>query len=187
MLLSSAAPSGGGGKLFSADIWNGSSTQRDITTGVNVASGGWVWIKNRLNGSANYHLAWDTERGPNNWFPISSYDTGGVDANYLNAFNSDGFSLGTSTFVNANADSYVGYSWAEAEGFCDVVKYTGTGQANHAIAHDLGVAPEFMLVKRASGSSAPFAYHSGAGSTKGFEFSEANGPVTSSTLWPKCG
>ena len=41
------------------------------------------------------------------------------------------------------------YSFRRAPGFFDVVAYTGTG-ANRTVSHDLGVAPELMIVKNKS-------------------------------------
>ena len=50
-------------------------------------------------------------------------------------------------------DSMVRYALRRAPGFFDVVCYTGTG-ANQNITHNLGVAPELIICKIRSGSSA---------------------------------
>jgi len=46
------------------------------------------------------------------------------------------------------------YSWMfrRAPGFFDVVAYEGNGTAGHQISHNLGVAPELVLIKRRSSS-----------------------------------
>ena len=51
--------------------------------------------------------------------------------------------------VNADTFSYINYLFRRAPGFFDVVCYTGTG-ANATQAHNLGVAPELMIVKSRS-------------------------------------
>jgi len=48
---------------------------------------------------------------------------------------------------NISGRSYVDYAFKRATGFFDVVAYTGTG-SNTSINHNLGVAPELMIVKR---------------------------------------
>ena len=73
---------------------------------------------------------------------------------YMNGFFS-------STSVNSN---FYGWLFKRATGFFDVVAYTGTG-SNRTIAHNLGVAPEMMIIK-ARESLSPYVagwvvYHSG--------------------------
>jgi hypothetical protein len=50
---------------------------------------------------------------------------------------------------NASASNYVNEVFARAPSFMDVVCYTGTG-SNTTFAHNLGVAPEWMMVKSRS-------------------------------------
>ena len=59
----------------------------------------------------------------------------------------DGVKVGTtSTITNASSNTFINYLFRRAPGFFDVVCYTGTG-ANRTVAHNLGVAPELMIVK----------------------------------------
>jgi len=63
----------------------------------------------------------------------------------------DGVKVGTtSTITNASANTFINYLFRRAPGFFDVVCYTGTG-ANRTVSHNLGVAPELMIVKLRSG------------------------------------
>jgi len=48
---------------------------------------------------------------------------------------------------NISGRSYVDYAFKRATGFFDVVAYTGTGSA-HTEAHNLGVAPELIIIKK---------------------------------------
>ena len=51
-------------------------------------------------------------------------------------------------YGGANLTNYLGYMFRRAPGFFDVVTYTGNGVNPHAISHNLGVAPEMIIVKR---------------------------------------
>ena len=48
---------------------------------------------------------------------------------------------------NYSGDTFVGWNFRRAPGFFDEVCYTGTGISGQAFTHNLGVAPELMLVK----------------------------------------
>jgi hypothetical protein len=54
-----------------------------------------------------------------------------------------------SGYPNSNSESSVQWAWQRAPGFFDVVCYTGTGSAT-TFTHNLGVAPELMIVKSRS-------------------------------------
>ena len=54
--------------------------------------------------------------------------------------------------MNGSGTTYVDYFFRRAPGFFDVVCYTGTGVAT-TVSHNLGVAPELMIVKKRSSSS----------------------------------
>ena len=63
----------------------------------------------------------------------------------------DGVKVGTtSTITNASANTYINYLFKRAPSFMDVVCYSGTGVAKTE-AHNLGVAPELIIVKRRNG------------------------------------
>ena len=68
----------------------------------------------------------------------------------------DGYDLKDSyTYSNANGQNFSSYSFRRAQGFFDVVAYPGTG-STHNINHNLGVAPELIILKNrdASGGGA---------------------------------
>jgi hypothetical protein len=71
--------------------------------------------------------------------------------NYTSEENSDsnvtwGYQNGMFTSTGANANQY-GWLMRRAPSFMDVVCYTGNGTAGRTITHNLGVAPELMLIK----------------------------------------
>ena len=70
----------------------------------------------------------------------------------------DVFDFNNGTYNNALPSSYIGWMFRRAPGFMDVVGYAGTSTASNSgqtqiINHNLGVAPEFIIVKRRTGSS----------------------------------
>jgi len=71
----------------------------------------------------------------------------------LSSFNMDGFSLtGTgASLSNSSGANYINYAMGRAPGFFDEVCYTGTG-VTRTVTHNLGVAPELMIVKSRSGT-----------------------------------
>ena len=62
------------------------------------------------------------------------------------------------------------YFFKRAPGFLDIVTWTGNGVTGRTINHNLGVAPEFMMVKRRSGSENWYIYHKQPGATKAASF-----------------
>ena len=69
-----------------------------------------VWIKQR-NGT-NGHKLDNSRRGAGNFLATNTSDSEGSDGNGLTAFNTDGFSVGSSGSYNGNSDTYVAWQWA---------------------------------------------------------------------------
>ena len=72
----------------------------------------------------------------------------------LSSFNMDGFSLtGTgASLSNSSGANYINYAMGRAPGFFDEVCYSGTGAVGNAVSHNLGVAPELMIIKGRAGT-----------------------------------
>jgi len=80
------------------------------------------------------------------------------------------------------SSSTIYWTFRRAPGFFDVVAYTGTGVAR-TVSHNLGVAPELMIVKRRNGVSSPWAiYHQQLGPTKWLEFTDGSS-LTLTAYW----
>ena len=96
----------------------------------------------------------------------------------------DGVNVGTtSTITNASGNTFINYLFRRAPGFFDVVCYTGTG-ATQNVTHNLGVAPELMILKRRNGVSNWATYAAPLGNTKGFDGPNTDGAAyTSSLVW----
>jgi hypothetical protein len=101
------------------------------------------WEKQR-NGVSNHYLV-DSVRGVSKYLNSDATAVEGTLSTYVTAFNSNGYTMGSSDFATGN--TMVDWLWKESAtaGF-DIVTYTGTG-ANRTVAHSLGVAPSMMIVK----------------------------------------
>lgn len=140
-----------GANYIAATAYTGTAGVQSLSNVVNGVSfqPDFVWIKSRTPDTSN-HALFDSVRGTGKY--LSSNTTGEevANANTLTAFNSNGFSIGTDTgIVNANGTSYIAWQWKESvTAGLDIVSYTGNGAASRPIAHNLGVAPTFIIVKR---------------------------------------
>jgi len=175
--------------VFSTDLYTGNGTSQSITNGVDLSGeGGLVWIKARS--TATGQVLMDTARGFGNY--LSTDGTGGE--NYAGdlgwgsgSFNSDGYTVvqGTNGSINANTETFVGWTFRRAPKFFDVVTYTGTG-ANRTIAHSLGLVPGMIIIKRTDTTESWIVYHRSAGVGTYFNKLELNstGAVFGGTrLW----
>ena len=72
----------------------------------------------------------------------------------VTGFLMNGFSLGSpgGTDLNTSSASEIYYPLKRAPSFMDEVCYTGTGAVGNAVSHNLGVAPELMIIKGRSGT-----------------------------------
>jgi hypothetical protein len=139
-----------GANFMAAKTYTGTGVVQSISNAVNNVSfqPDLVWIKSRTPGATN-HALFDSSRGVTKYLSSNTTTTETTLAQSLTALNADGFSLGTdTTLVNASANSYVAWQWRESiTAGLDIVTYTGNG-ANRTIAHNLGVAPAMVIVKR---------------------------------------
>jgi len=109
------------------------------------------WV--RYRGSAEGIYPEDRLRGANRVLDTTSTALETVQTQFITDFASmTGYSLGTNSGVNGSGLTYINWDFRRARGFFDVVCYTGTG-ATATVSHNLGVAPELMLIKRRSGAS----------------------------------
>jgi len=126
--------------------YTGNGTNRSISS--LGFSPDFVWFKIRQSGS---HALFDTTRGANKI--LSSNTTGSELTAYtdeLTSFDSNGFTLGSSanTFTNTNGSTYVAWAWDEAPiAGMDIVSYTGDGNNNRSVPHNLGVVPSMVIIK----------------------------------------
>jgi hypothetical protein len=100
----------------------------------------------------------------------------------------DGTTTGTASLtsgsgnLNINGHAYIDYFMRRAPGFFDVVGYTGTGVA-HTEAHNLGVAPEMMIVKTRSTAENWIVYHSALTATSYRYLNSSSSSGTTIIAW----
>jgi hypothetical protein len=147
---------------FNTVLYTGNSTARSIT-GVGF-SPDFTWIKRR--DVADDHYLFDSVRTATKYLSSNLTTAETTNAFSLTSFDSDGFSLGTSSTVNSNTNTFVSWNWnaggssatntsgtitstvrANTTAGFSIVTYTGTG-ANATVGHGLGVAPYMIIIKR---------------------------------------
>ena len=154
--------------VFSTYLYDGNGTSQTITNGIDLAGeGGLVWCKPRTIG--NPHYLGDTERGINKFLESNATNaegtssTTGGNTGDVNAYNADGFSVGSTGRVNQAGQSFASWTFRKAEKFFDVVTYTGNGVDNRQIPHNLGSVPAMIIVKSTSSAGQWPVYHQSLG------------------------
>ena len=150
--------------VFSTYLYEGTSAAHTITNGIDLAGeGGLVLLKDRDN-SGN-HALFDTERGAGVLLQSSvnlGQYSGGTD---LSAFNSNGFSLGSTSFIalNTSGTNYASWTFRKAPKFFDCITWTGDGTNNRTLSHNLGCEVGFIAIKRYNGTGNWRNYHRSLG------------------------
>jgi hypothetical protein len=133
--------------VFSTYLYTGNGSTQTITNGIDLAGeGGLVWRKPRTSTTFNDHILMDTLRG-DNYLKTNSTDAEIATTSDFTDFLSDGFSMSSSTRINASGVNYASWTFRKAPRFFDVVTYTGNG-TTQAINHNLGSVPGVIITKR---------------------------------------
>jgi hypothetical protein len=169
-----------GNQFFDATIYTGTAATQNVVN-AGAFQPDLVWTKRRS--VANSHQIFDSIRGVT--AKLSS-DTTAAETSaegQLTSFNTNGFTVPNNAYVNSSPDAFVAWQWKEGatQGF-DIVTYTGTG-SNTTIAHNLGVAPRMMIVKRRSGASDWIVWHSTFAGTEYIALNTTAAKVTGATIW----
>ena len=163
---------------MAVSLYTGTGATQSISNAVNGVSfqPDWVWIKSR--NAAQTHGLFDSNRGVQKLLQSNSTAAELTSSAYLTAFDSGGFSLGTTQFLNGSGDTFVGWQWkaggtavtntagsitssvsANTTAGFSVVTYTGNGTSNATVGHGLGVAPSFFIIKNRSSATDWPVYH----------------------------
>ena len=183
---------------FNTKLYTGNGGTQSIT-GINFKPD-WTWIKQRSG--TEHHILTDAVRGaPKNLYSNLNNAENNT-ATFLTSFNSDGFSLGSSSEVNGNSATYASWNWkANGQGSSNtdgsinttytsanttagfsIISYTGTG-SNATVGHGLGSVPKIMFVKNRDGSNNWMVYSSALGATKYLKLNTTDAASTFSTRW----
>ena len=123
----------------------------------------WVWIKNR-SGTED-HMLYDAVRGVTKDIRANQTNAESTNANSLTAFETDGYSIGSSGNINNNGSNFVGWNWkangagssntdgsitstvsANTTSGFSIVSYTGTG-SSMSVGHGLSQKPDIVIFK----------------------------------------
>ena len=164
---------------FKTLLYNGNGSTQNIT-GVGFKPD-LTWIKNR-NSSAHDHFLFDANRGVQK--RIQSNTTAAeATVSGLTAFNTDGFSLGSSDGMNENSIKFVAWNWkasptsssnndgsvastvcVDATAGCSIVKYTNPSSGSpFTVGHGLSAAPEFIIIKNLTSAQTWGVWHKSIG------------------------
>lgn len=157
-----SAPPSGSTVPLSIDLWTGTEATQAIVNDIDLLTGkGALWVRYRTPAPSAFENGVnvvETLSGTEEYLNISVSSAGPIgNANMLDSFNSDGYSLGSATLMNKIGIDYVGWTFKAAAGFFDVVSWTGDSVAGRTISHSLA-AEVGMIVIPVSGGSV---YHRG--------------------------
>ena len=154
-----------GSEYFNPVLYNGAGGAQSIT-GVGFQSD-FTWIKSRT--AAYTHGLFDSNRGVQKLLQSNSTAAEITSSAYVTSFNSDGFSIGGTQFLNGSGETFVSWNWkANGAGVSNddgsitstvsanptsgfsIVTYVGNSTTNASIGHGLGVAPDLIIHKNRS-------------------------------------
>jgi len=179
-------------------LYSGTGSNQTIT-GLNF-NPDFVWLKRRS--SAQAHYLYDVIRGTSSVLYSDGTDAEQSISTGLTAFNSNGFSLGSLSGVNASSTTNVAWTWdagsstvtntqgsitsqvrANASAGFSIVTYTGTGTANSTFGHGLGVAPALIITKNRGSANDWYIYHSSLGVSSYLSLNTTGAAGTLSNYW----
>ena len=188
--------------FFQTALYAGNGSTQSITNdGNSDLKPDLLWIKSRSDSS--FHAWTDSTRGTSKRIYSNSTAAEESHTDRVTAFNSDGFSLGSSSLVNTNTYNYAAWQWkanggttvtnttgsidsvvqANTDAGMSIVTYTGTG-GNITVGHGLGVAPSAIIIKSRSNASPWVVWTAGmAGTTSVMELNTAGAEQTVSNYW----
>ena len=187
---------------FNTKLWTGNGSDDRSITGVGFKPD-WVWLKQR-NGT-NYHTSFDSVRGATKRLFPNVTEVQDTNADSLQAFETDGFEVGTNGGINGNSSTYVAWNWLagttsgiatngattitpqsysfnQTSGM-SIINYDGNNTAGAKVPHGLGATPDMMIVKAMNGGSIHWAiYHKDMGNTHYMQF-DTNAQLDDAGVW----
>jgi len=188
-----------GSTVMDVALYTGNNTSLSVT-GLEF-SPDFVWLKARSEARSNF--LFDVIRGTGEWLKSDGTDPETTDVNTLTSFDTNGFSLGSSSKTNNNTIAYAGWCWdagsstvsntdgsitssvrANSTAGFSIVSYTGNNAASGTIGHGLGAKPELIIVKRTgTGGNDWGVYHSALGATENIDLNNSSGKSTTNGVW----
>ena len=167
--------------VFSTYLYTGNSSSQTIVNGIDLAGkGGLVWTFARSNAQGSWLV--DTARGATKQIPTWLTNPQDTEPTSINAFNSNGYSMGSKNDVNFSGYTYASWTFREQTKFFDIVTYTGDG-TNRSITHNLGSTPGFVIVKRTDTNGDWYCGITAFGGSDYLVLNSTAARATSSTVW----
>ena len=136
-----------------------------------------VWIKSRSTGEK--HMLFDAVRGVTKAIKPSGNDAEATNTEFLTAFGSDGFTVGSNDKVNDNTVTFVAWCWkangagatneagsinttktsANTTSGFSISTFTGNASAGATIGHGLGAVPHWFMNKNLADAGNWGVYH----------------------------
>jgi len=178
-------------KQFNAVTYTGTGSARSVT-GLNFTPD-LLWLKCRSIGQSARLI--DSNRGVSKTLTPADTQVEGTESNGVTSFDSDGFTIGSSTGgFNTGSATYVAWCWrcnggtttSDSSGDITVTRqtndaakfsiltYTGSGSSGNTIAHGLGVKPAMTIIKQRNSSNGWNVWHQGYNSGDYDSFGELN-------------
>jgi len=183
-------------EYFTTTLYTGNgSDAHSITNSANSGNfkSDWLWTKNRT-GTARNHSIFDSSRDVQKYLYTNATDAEATAASSLQSFDTNGFTVGTSTQVNPSGNSMVSWQWKCNGGTTTDVSASGSGNtqiiasthqantdagfsivtftapdvasgSNYTVSHGLGGVPELIILKSRNPTGNWHVYHKGTGNT----------------------
>jgi len=152
---------------FQTKLYTGNGGTQSITLdGSENMQPDWVFFKQRTGTpSSSGSQVYDVVRGATKYLSTHATNAEATQSNGLTSFDSDGFSIGNTTRINGNTESYVAWNWkaggsassntdgsitssvsANTTAGFSIVSYSGASSGG-SVGHGLGVKPDIVLIK----------------------------------------
>ena len=184
---------------FNTKLYTGNGSTGHAITGVEHQPD-LTWIKSR--GNTEWHTLIDSVRGVTKY--INSNDAGAerTSSNFIESFDSNGFTLGSANDTNQNSINYASWSWkangagsANTDGSISstvsanttsgfsIVSYTGNSTSGATVGHGLGAIPKWIIVKALNTTDNWEVYHASLGAEKYIELNLTAAQGDSTAIW----
>lgn len=143
------------------------------------------WVNTKQRDSARSWLLKDRVRGDGKWLSTDTADAEGSSVSGAGSFTVDGYTTGNGDMTNILGGSFIDLCLkAGPAGGLAVVAYTGDGIAGRQLAHGLGKAPAFMIVRRLDGAGSDWTvYHKALGATRNLTLNKMDAAIVLTNRW----
>jgi hypothetical protein len=149
-------------EVFDVVSYTGNNTDGlEIKTALNRIDLAWIH-PDAAYGTVNVDRLMSATRNSSDFWWLRWHETASKinDADGFMGWTQHGFKVGNDTvpYLNTSGIAYQSYVFKQARGFFDLIEYGGA-TTKQTINHNLGVAPEFMIIKSHKSTNGWFTWH----------------------------